>query len=95
MALNLAPQTEFPGTEEGPAGTRVVPQLTPSIEEIARLFPQLEIVECLGRGGMGVVYKGRQPRLDRWVALKIISPGKEKIPISPSVSPGRPARSPA
>jgi len=47
----------------------------PRPEDLARQFPQLDVIELIGRGGMGAVYKVRQKELDRMAALKILPPG--------------------
>jgi serine/threonine protein kinase/tetratricopeptide (TPR) repeat protein len=44
-----------------------------AMRSLARLGPY-EILDCIGQGGMGVVYRARDPRLDRQVAIKLLSP---------------------
>ncbi len=44
----------------------------PTPEELGQILPQYRIECLLGRGGMGAVYKGIQPELERPVAIKIL-----------------------
>ncbi len=66
VGLLLAPIAE-PDVDDGPPPAPAVPA--------ERLGPY-ELLDVLGRGGMGVVFRARDTRLNRLVALKLILTGR-------------------
>src|ERR1700754_3349447 len=70
-AHGLCPRCVFAKAMTATGGGPIDP---PDIESIRAAFPQFEVLSLVGAGGMGAVYKVRQPQLDRFVALKILAP---------------------
>src|SRR4051794_20818260 len=52
----------------------------PTPLELAGGIPNLEILELIGAGAMGAVYRARQSHLERIVALKLLAPERAATP---------------
>ena len=74
-ALPNAAEDAYEQTVKGPTGFT-----PPTADSLSVAFADLEIIELIGQGGMGAVYRARQTKLDRITALKIVRPDNAEDP---------------
>ncbi|TAJ03452.1 MAG: serine/threonine protein kinase [Planctomycetota bacterium] len=69
---DLCPRCALERAAPPPTRAQRAPAATP--QQLAGRIPGYEVLALIGEGGMGAVYRARQTKLDRTVALKLLSP---------------------
>src|SRR5688572_13283872 len=76
LRLALGTETDAGPSRSSSSGTELFPRDVFTGEAHSpRLLGDYELLNQLGHGGMGVIYRARQQRLDRIVAVKVIRGG--------------------